>query len=187
MEREELRHFVTVQCLILLILAFAWLWWHPELGLLQRLQLKGADLLLGLAGGVLLLGFSVLGTWLWPALRRAQAHLDRTIFGALEPSDAFYLGLLSGVSEEIFFRGVLQYYWSLWLASALFGLLHLPGKKHSVYALWAGLSGLLMGAIYLWTGNLLTVILMHVLNNILAILLLPLFRRLYTRSEDEVL
>ena len=70
------------------------------------------------------------------------------ILGATSVGGAFYLALLSGVGEEIFFRGALQPYLGLWGTSILFGLVHLvPGGKVISWSLAAGLVGVILGFI----------------------------------------
>jgi uncharacterized protein len=76
------------------------------------------------------------------------------------------VALAAGVCEELLFRGVIQTGLGLWLgtlpglllASLLFGLVHYVSRA---YFLITCLAGLYLGLIYLWTGNLLVVMLVH--------------------------
>lgn len=87
------------------------------------------------------------------------------------------ISLLAGVGEEALFRGVIQSAltawltpsWGLVLTSALFGLGHLVTPA---YAVIAGLLGLYLGAIAMFHGNLLIVMIVHGLYDLLALLYL---------------
>jgi membrane protease YdiL (CAAX protease family) len=75
------------------------------------------------------------------------------------------------------FRGVFQAVLSRWagtavglaLASALFGLLH---AITFTYAVLAGLAGAYLGALWLWTDNLLVSILVHALYDFVLLVYL---------------
>lgn len=176
LDREQVLRLLTIQNLVLLILCFGWLCFFPRPELYASIKLDSTLLwVLPLALG--LLTASSLAIVLIPALRQAQAYLDKQIFSHLKPSDGLYVGLLTGVAEELCFRGLLQNAWGILPASLCFGLLHMPSLQYWPYAIWAGLMGLALGGIYLLSDNLLLVMLVHALNNLLAVVLLPQLRR----------
>jgi uncharacterized protein len=82
--------------------------------------------------------------------------------------------LLAGLGEELLFRGVLQPVLARWLGVAgglvvsnvLFGLLH---PLIWTYIVLSFLLGLYLGALGLWSGNLLVVIVAHGLYDFLAL------------------
>ncbi len=84
------------------------------------------------------------------------------------------VALAAGIGEELLFRGVIQAGLSDWIgpgfglvaAALLFGLVHAMSRA---YFLLATLAGLYLGLIYLWTGNLLIVILVHFLYDWIAL------------------
>lgn len=84
---------------------------------------------------------------------------------------ALLLAFVSGVGEEIFFRGALQNAllggWPGVLLQALvFAALHpVPDRKAWSYPLFIFLGGLMFGSAYLLTGSLLPGILAHYLHN----------------------
>jgi membrane protease YdiL (CAAX protease family) len=80
------------------------------------------------------------------------------------------IAIVSGVAEEIFFRGVLQANIGIWLASVVFGLAHIWKKSAIFYGIYATMLGLLFGGLYVWSGSLWVPILAHVVNNFVAIL-----------------
>ncbi len=81
-------------------------------------------------------------------------------------SDMALIALSAGVGEEMLFRGVLQSSlqawlgvgWGLVIASLLFGLLHPISMPYIVVT---AVVGLYLGGAFLYTGNLLTVIVTH--------------------------
>jgi hypothetical protein len=124
---------------------------------------------LDLAGGVamaaLLLGLWALGRRLFAAGRAVEVEIA-TLLGPLSREEALALALLSGVAEEIFFRGALQA-WLGWLPAALaFGLLHIgPRKEFRLWTAFAVVAGLLFGLWVELRGALGAPILAHVLTN----------------------
>ena len=114
---------------------------------------------LGIAGGLLTL---------WAAARRfvaAARELEEKIaelLGPIEPVEAIGLAFLSGVAEEVFFRGAVQRAWGWLVAAALFALLHTgPGRALRLWTVFAAVAGLALGAVTLATGNLLAAITAH--------------------------
>ncbi len=95
------------------------------------------------------------------------------------------ISALAGLGEEMLFRGVLQEEFAGWvrgpqgvifgllLASLLFGLLHFITPS---YALFAGLTGLYLGGIWLLTRNLLVPIMAHGAYDFLALVYLTRVR-----------
>ncbi len=78
-----------------------------------------------------------------------------------------FLGVASGVAEELFFRGLLAPALGLVFSSLAFGALHqLRGRVGWIWASWAAVMGLLFGAIFLATGSLLGPMLAHVAINV---------------------
>ena len=94
----------------------------------------------------------------------------RSMLSALTPSEAVSLAVLSGVSEELFFRGAVQSSWGgvggLIGATALFAVLHGgPGKQFRWWTLFAAVSGGLMGSWVLVRGTLTAALVTHVAVN----------------------
>lgn len=123
------------------------------------------DLALGLAAAVLLLGAWELARR-HLALARALEDRFRAALGPLSPAEAFGLALLSGLAEEVFFRGAMQPSWGWLPTTLLFGLLH-SGRGREMLAWSAGalLAGALLGGLLVWRGNLLAPIVCHVAVN----------------------
>jgi membrane protease YdiL (CAAX protease family) len=131
----------------------------PEGGLLLRHALLGL-----LTGGAL-----IFSSRLWTRytqMGRTLAQRLAEILGPLSGAQVVVLALASGLGEEAFFRGALQPRVGLVLASLLFGIAHLVPRRELVP--WAGfavLAGVLLGALFDYTGNLLAPAVAHVLVN----------------------
>jgi len=83
------------------------------------------------------------------------------------------IGLLSGVAEEIFFRGALQTAVGLIPASLAFGLAHfVPRHPFWNWSLYAAFAGFLLGCLFELTHHLLPVIVAHALTNFVLIVIL---------------
>jgi membrane protease YdiL (CAAX protease family) len=76
------------------------------------------------------------------------------------------LAVTSSLGEELLFRGLLEPWLGLWLQALLFGVLHqLAGPSRWVWAGWATLVGLALGAIFELTGSLAGPLAAHALIN----------------------
>ncbi len=130
------------------------------------------DLFLGAltACGTVILGISLYR--LLPALRRLSDELAPLLVDGAASRDLVLVSILSGVGEEVFFRGALQPVLGIVITSLLFGALHVgPDRRYLVWTLWAVGAGFLFGALYEWTGGLLAPMAAHVLHNATTLLL----------------
>ncbi|MGC8875887.1 CPBP family glutamic-type intramembrane protease [Thermus sp.] len=134
-------------------------------------SLLGLGLLLGLAG------LEALFRRLFPHSFHEAERLHRELGLALRQAGAtppflLLLAFLSGLAEEVFFRGFLQSLlalklgpWAVLLQAFLFALLHPAPRGALAYTLYTGAAGLLLGLAYLLTGSLLPGVLAHFLHN----------------------
>ena len=123
------------------------------------------DLALGAGCGVALIGLWEAAGRRLAAGRRFEAML-RALLGSLDRSQAIGLALLSGFTEELFFRGAVQGAWGPVWATALFTVLH-TGRERGlwVWTVFAAIAGLAFAALVVWTGNLLAAMVGHALVN----------------------
>ena len=99
-------------------------------------------------------------------LRRAWDALESGLGPGLSWWEVVVLAVCSAISEEAFFRGVLQREVGLAAASVLFGLLHPLGVA---YVAWAAAVGAGLGALFLASGSLVAPAAAHGLYNLLAL------------------
>ena len=155
--------FLLSAALIVLSLSWAWLRGLP----LPALLVPTAP---NVAGGVLA------GALLWgtiplvlraSSMRRVWNEILLPFSGGLGTRDVVAIALLSGLTEELFFRGVLMPEIGIGLSSLCFGALH---ALCAVYFAWATLVGAAFGALALAGGSLLTPIVAHATYNLGALL-----------------
>jgi membrane protease YdiL (CAAX protease family) len=99
-------------------------------------------------------------------LRRAWDSLESGLGPGLGVWEVLVLAVCSAVSEEIFFRGVLQPEVGVVAASAIFGLLHPLGFA---YVVWATTAGVGLGLLFVTTGSLIAPMAAHATYNLLAL------------------
>jgi membrane protease YdiL (CAAX protease family) len=101
--------------------------------------------------------------WEWAQ----QLHADlRPVARSLPNTTVVLVAVLSGLGEELFFRGFLVPVIGVIAQAALFGLAHqLRGPSRWVWVAWATLVGLCFGAVFAATGSLAGPIAAHILVN----------------------
>lgn len=152
--------------------ALVWRWgfagesvWFVSAAAAERGGSPGADILLGLLVGAAMVFLSHLLTsrtaWGEQLARAMGASL-----GSLKVSHALVLALVSGLGEELLFRGALQPTVGWGLASLCFGIVHfVPNRVFLPWTVFAIVAGGILGALVLWTGNLLASVVAHALVN----------------------
>lgn len=142
----------------------------------------GHDLMAGLAAGIALVVLSSVVS----AHTRWGNALARDLAAAIGPlgiPNALLLAFASGLAEEMFFRGALQPRVGLVAASVLFACMHfVPRRTLLPWTIFALGAGLLFGALFTWTGNLLAPVTAHIVVNAVNLPLLE--RRFGSRGED---
>jgi membrane protease YdiL (CAAX protease family) len=180
-------HFWPALVLLVVFIAVG-LGAREALGLTWNLEFRPVDLLLGIVA----MAASDGGMHGLLTLLRGDAYRQRyrelvEVFRPQGVREIIAGGLLAG-GEELLFRGVLleglrsQAGVSPLLAIAVtalaFGLLHkLPNPRLSRFTLWADWEGALLGIVYVMSGSLLVVVILHVLHDIAGFSLFALQRR----------
>ena len=120
-----------------------------------------------LVGALLWLAIPIL---FWtPAMQRVRDTMLVPFSHSLRTRDIAVIALLSGASEEFFFRGVLLPEIGLGLSSVLFGLLH---AVNWIYVAWAAITGAGLGLLATHGGSLVAPVVAHATYNFGALLLL---------------
>lgn len=90
----------------------------------------------------------------YPWARRLHQEF-RHVLGPMSASQIFVLALASSVGEELFFRGAMLPTIHLVPSALVFALPHIgPGVRFLPWTVSAFVAGLVMGALFLWTGDL---------------------------------
>ena len=93
----------------------------------------------------------------------AMARVLAAMIGKRSVRDCIVLGVASGLAEEAFFRGALQPQVGLVAASLIFGLAHFVPQRDLLP--WAGFAigaGILLGSLFIATGNLVAPVVTHI-------------------------
>lgn len=146
-----------------LVLAVFWQETVPGSGSAPAHLLADAAIGCGVALVILLLDWMLMR--LIPAFRQLGTEF-RKMLGPLRPSQVVYLALLSGLAEELCFRGVIQPWIGYVPASILFGLLHIvPSRAYLPVTAFAMAVGFVCGGLLEWRGSLMAPIVVHTLVN----------------------
>ncbi len=123
------------------------------------------DVVLGAGAGLLLVGGWHAGRRFLPMMRELEELLRRHL-GPLDRSEVFALAVISGIAEELFFRGAMQSSWGWIWATLVFTLVHTgPGPAFRTWTVFALVAGLVFAGLTLWRGNILAAIVAHFLVN----------------------
>jgi membrane protease YdiL (CAAX protease family) len=102
-------------------------------------------------------------------LFRWGAELEKIFSQVLTPLSYFQiiqLAILSGLVEEWFFRGILLNHFGVMISSITFGLAHfLPGRAIWRWSFISFFAGLILGALYYYSGSLWLVAVVHMTIN----------------------
>lgn len=100
------------------------------------------------------------------AWARALRVEFRAVLKGTTGVDIVLLALASGTAEELFFRGALQPWLGITVASLAFGLAHLgPTRTYLPWTVWAVVMGAILGVLSWATGSIVGPIVAHVAIN----------------------
>ena len=146
----------------------------------------GVDALLGIGVGLSLVAV----TWLLARFLHPLQELEREfrrVFGDASVRSIIVLAIISGVAEELVFRGTLQPWIGYVAASIIFGCLHfVPSTVFLPWTLFALGAGFLFGWLFEWRGSLVAPICAHVVVNALNLLVIVRVRPAPRRPEGSL-
>lgn len=123
------------------------------------------DVGLGVAVGGALIGSWALARRYLASARQLEDEL-RGFLEGVETGEVLALALLSGLAEELFFRGAVQGAFGWVVATVLFTLLHTgPGASFRLWTVFAAVAGLTFAGLVVWRQSLLSAIVAHVVVN----------------------
>jgi membrane protease YdiL (CAAX protease family) len=126
---------------------------------------RGIDPLRDVTAGALAAAITIWISREWTRRTRSGERLARalgTLIGPLSWRQCVVLALASGLAEEAFFRGAIQPRVGLVAASLIFGLAHFaPRRELAPWTVFSVAAGLLLGALFDATGNLVAPVVAH--------------------------
>eukprot|EP00271_Cylindrocystis_brebissonii_P002191 TRINITY_DN1258_c0_g1_i2.p1 TRINITY_DN1258_c0_g1~~TRINITY_DN1258_c0_g1_i2.p1 ORF type:complete len:383 (+),score=77.56 TRINITY_DN1258_c0_g1_i2:263-1411(+) len=125
----------------------------------------------GVAAGVTLARFVLLQSW--PAFAAASDASNQQVLPRLAWADLLWVGALPGLGEELLFRGALlplvaPDWRGAAVAGAVFGALHVGGKRNAAFALWATGVGFVYGVAEVLSLSLALPVVAHATANVTA-------------------
>lgn len=164
--------FVTFAALFYGSLTLVAVVWATLRGFDLRLAVDSLSLALGIMSPLVTVSLGLLAYRLLPVLRTIAEELAPRLLEGTSRGTLVLISVLSGVGEEVFFRGAVQQEFGLMVASILFGVVHVgPDRRYLVWTVWALLAGFLFGVLYDVTGGLLAPILAHAGHNAATLLI----------------
>ncbi|KAL3695840.1 hypothetical protein R1sor_009916 [Riccia sorocarpa] len=109
----------------------------------------------------------------WPDFAESSERSNSQVLGNLKAVDYFTISYLSGISEELLFRGgLLPLIGTDWrgvlAAGIIFGVLHISGGRKPAFGIWASFVGIIYGTLGLYTHDLAAPMAAHSAANLLA-------------------
>ncbi len=137
----------------------------------ERLR-PGAEIGLMAAAFLANLLFDTAGPRYSKVLRRFQQSIRAVLdpLGSLGPGEILALSILSGLGEEILFRGALQHSLGFIPATILFALSHYPLKREMrVWPVYALAMGAVLGTLRILGGDIWSAVLLHASVNCVSL------------------
>lgn len=143
-----------------------------------------ADLALGAAAGAAVAALSAVASRTFRWARALESEFG-WILGSQRVWEVAAIALLSGAAEEYLFRGALQERFGIWVATAVFAVIHWPVNRNFLaWPFLAGIVGLGLGGLAVWTDSLVAPAAAHAVVNFVN--LLRIARRFGGWDEERV-
>ena len=188
LEQKNLLLIVTATEVVLLLVALLW-GFLAEINPFNCLSFDLKDIFIGIIGAMLLLAVNFLSINVFSKYIPFFKHLKNAysevcaLCTDISLQNAFIMAVLSGFVEELFFRGILQPQFGIIISSIVFGFFHIGGKKTFYYGIYTIFIGLYLGWLFIFTGNLLTCVIVHFLNNFLAFPYMRYYYKKYIKGQ----
>lgn len=174
LKRDEILSLVLItECFILVITAALDYLWNIDV--LYNINITMESSFIGLLCSISLIICNYTIVFILPKIIKplkiietAYSEVSKLVINC-DFSAIILIAILTGISEELLFRGILQDKIGIIAASILFGLLHIASKETIVSGIYAIFIGLFLGYTYIYTGNLWVPIIIHIINNAIAI------------------
>lgn len=161
-----------------------------KLSILDLFKFSSKDILIGIVATILLILINLLFIFVLPRyikLLRPLKEAYEEVCGMVYDLNIFLalpIAIISGFAEELLFRGVIQQLLGIIIASIIFGICHIGNKKTLPYGIYTIFIGFYLGYLFIYTGNLLAPIIVHTINNAIAIPIMHFYYRKYLLKSD---
>lgn len=163
MSHRDLILNVYATQVIILTVAFllSFIFWGSPFYWIGTFSWSSHAVLTGLIFAMAVVAIEIILDLLLPKKWMDDGGINEKLFKNLNPFHILLLTAMIGISEELLFRAVLQTQFGLVMASLLFILVHLRYLSKPVLLMFMTALSFSLGLLFLWTGNLLTVITAH--------------------------
>ena len=118
-------------------------------------------ILVGIPAGLIVVIYDLISMKYLPQRFFDDGGINKRIFSSLNGRQIVLVVMIVSVVEELLFRGVIQTYVGLWMASFIFAIIHIRYLYNIYLFLNILLLSFFIGTVYEWTGNLFVTIIMH--------------------------
>jgi membrane protease YdiL (CAAX protease family) len=161
-DKELLINLYVTQLIMLTIALFtSWLLTNNVVAFLNIIELRNDHVVIGLAFGIIVVTFELFLFRTLPYSWFDDGGINNRVFSRRHPLHIVVLSAVVAISEEVLFRGVIQSYAGLWVASLLFTLIHFRYLANRFLVIFTVLVSVSLGVLFELTDNLLTVIVAH--------------------------
>ncbi len=151
--------------------------WYFNLPFWSQLEFDVIDIILGISLALIFATFAIWAlksNWAIFTQLRNDTLTFVKILENLSVGSIILVALAAGVCEEVLFRGGFQPLFMDWLgllpglvlASLLFGLFHMISVSYVIYV---SVFGLILGCMYIWSGNLIGPIIAHFIYDLIML------------------
>jgi uncharacterized protein len=126
-----------------------------------QFQLSWDIFFIGILSGIVIVLLDLCLMKIIPEKYYDDGGINKRIFSSRSISEIAFLAAVIAISEEVLFRGVIQYHFGWLIASGIFAIIHFRYFAHWFLISNVVLLSLWIGWVYEWTGNLLVTIMMH--------------------------
>ena len=177
-ERKKTIQMILFPQIIMMLVSMLWIFFFPKDSVAKFFNLSFQVVFEGLLTGA---GLALAGYGFYFFAKKTKKFYEAVelfeqvlspAFKNLKLIDLFLLSFISGLNEEVFFRGLLFPKVGIILSSLAFGVLHFPGKKYWIYAVWATCSAALFAYLFSISNSLWLPVIAHAANNFIGMILL---------------
>lgn len=161
-DKELYMNLFATQCFLLTIaLTLAFFLQGSVAAPFQQITVNLEGTIAGLVFAAIILILQAACYYIFPASWLDDGGINKRIFSKMPlPYIVFFSGFIA-LTEEILFRGVLQTQFGLVAASIIFALIHVRYLKNWFLFIYITGISFALGGLFLWTGNLWTVLVAH--------------------------
>ncbi len=128
---------------------------------LNQFQFTPSIFTVGLCSGFVVVLLDLLLMRVVPKRYYDDGGVNERIFKNRSVPSIVLLSAMIAVSEELLFRGILQYHFGIIIASIIFAIIHFRYWAHWFLIINVMVLSFVIGAIYHWTENIWVTIMMH--------------------------